>query len=279
MYDGVPVVHFDSGPSHADETVLFVHGLGSNLTTFEYVAPPLAEVGFRVAGLDLPGFGLSGKPRREYTIRYLSDAILRLMDQLGVRRATLVGHSLGGLIVADAALRAPQRVDKLVLISTAGLFKMPLPMRLAARTILRPGVLAPALEHNAARILNYVFGEKNERTERFIQQCVTRPDSRFCPDLARVMSAASRDLTTYHLLDDVERLKMPTLVIWGGRDRLLPFKPVPEWTRRLPDGELEVIERCGHMPIIEDPERVISRMLTFLRRSARPSFAMASQAS
>jgi pimeloyl-ACP methyl ester carboxylesterase len=83
------------------------------------------------------------------------------------------------------------------------------------------------------------------------------------------------------LLDHVERLKMPTLVLGGGRDRLLPFKPVPAWTRRLPDGELEVIERCGHMLIIEDPERVVARMLAFLRRDAQRTFAVksASQAS
>ena len=147
------------------------------------------------------------------------------------------------------------------------------------RTILWPAVLAPALEHNAERILKYVFGDRNERTERFIEQCVTRPDSKFCPDLARVMWAASRDLTSYHLVDHVGRLTMPTLVIWGGRDRLLPFKPVPAWTKRLPDGELEVIERCGHMPIIEDPERVVTRILAFLRRADRPSSIAASQAS
>ncbi|HZS41400.1 MAG TPA: alpha/beta fold hydrolase [Polyangia bacterium] len=281
FYGDVPVAYFDGGVPAAPngETLVFVHGLGANLTHFEYVAPPLAADGYRVCGLDLPGFGLSGKPHREYTIRYLSDAILRLMDHLGIERATLAGHSLGGLVVSDAALRAPQRVERLVLISSAGLFRMPLPIRMAARTIMRPGLLATALERNARRLLDLVFSERNERTERFIEQSVTRPDSRFCLDLARVMCAASRDLTSYHLLRDVERIKMPTLVIWGGRDRLLPFKPVPVWTQRLPDGELEVIERCGHMPIIEDPERVVTRMRAFLGRSAQVRRAVASRAS
>ena len=283
-YEGVPIAYFDGGrPAQANgETLLFVHGLGANLTHFEYVAPPLEADGYRVCGLDLPGFGLSGKPHREYTVQYLSNAILRLMNHLGIERATLAGHSLGGLVVSDAALRAPQRVDRLVLISSAGLFRMPLPIRMAARTILKPGWVAPALEYNARRLLDLVFSERNERTERFIQQSVSRPDARFCPELARVLCSASRDLTSYHLLRDVGRLKMPTLVIWGGRDRLLPFKPVPKWTKRLPDGELEVIERCGHMPIIEDPDRVVHRMRTFLRRrssQAVPGGAAASQAS
>lgn len=281
FYGDVPIAYFDAGVPRAPngETILFVHGLGANLTHFEYVAPPLAADGYRVCGLDLPGFGLSGKPHRTYTVKYLSDAILRLMDHLGVERATLAGHSLGGLVVSDAALRAPQRVERLVLISSAGLFRMPLPIRMAARTIMRPGLIGPALEYNARRLLDLVFSERNERTERFIEQSVTRPDSRFCLDLARVMCSASRDLTSYHLLQEVERLKMPTLVIWGGRDRLLPFKPVPVWTRRLPDGELEVIERCGHMPIIEDPDRVVARMRTFLSRRVQASPALVSRAS
>lgn len=283
VYGGVPTVYFDSGPRRTGErpagTIVFVHGLGANLTHFEYVAPPLEEDGYRVCGLDLPGFGVSGKPHREYTIEYLSGALLALLDHLGVDRAIACGHSLGGLVCADAALRAPERIERLVLISSAGLFKMPLPMRMAARTIMRQGLLAPALERNARRLLDLVFSEKNERTERFIEQSTTRPDARFVVDLARVMASAKRDLTSRHLLDQVGELKLPTLVIWGGRDRLLPFTQVPRWASRLPDGELEVIERCGHMSIIEDPERVLTSMRAFLRRSSTSSPGIISQAS
>jgi pimeloyl-ACP methyl ester carboxylesterase len=182
-------------------------------------------------------------------------------------------------VVADAGLRVPQRVDRLVLISSAGLFKMPLPMRLVARTIMRRGLLAPALELNARRLLDLVFAQSNPRTERFIEQSTTRPDDRFVGDLARVMAAARRDLTSYHLLDQPGRLKMPTLVIWGMNDRLLPFKEVPGWASKLPNGELEVIERCGHMPLIEEPERVLTRMRTFFAGSSAGSRAMASRAS
>lgn len=277
QYGPVPVMYFDSGSRGS--LLVFVHGLGGNLTHFEYLAPAFEKLGYRVCGLDLPGFGLSGKPHREYTIAYLSGAVLALMNHLGVKQATLCGHSLGGLVCADAGLRAPHRVERLVLLSSAGLFKIPLPLRLAARTIMRPGLLGPVLEWNARRLLNLVLLESNERTERFIERSVTRPDSQFVDELARVMSAAKKDLTAVHLLDDVERLKMPTLLIWGANDRLLPFKNVPAFTRRLPDGELEVIERCGHMSLIEHPERVIARMKAFFARSSSASPATISRAS
>ena len=274
MYGDTPVMSFDAGQGPA---VVFVHGLGANLTHFEHVAPPLVAAGYRVCGLDLPGFGLSGKPRRDYSIRWLSGAVFALMDHLGIRSATLAGHSLGGLVCADAALAGngagPSRVERLALISSAGLFQMPLPFQWVARTIMRPGLVAAALERNARRLLETrVFEERNEKVERFIEQSVTRPDSRFVHDLARVMWSLRKELTGYHLFDEVARLTMPTLVIYGGRDRLLPTKSVPKWATKLPAGELEVIERCGHMPIIEKPEQVVSRIKAWLARtSAKPA--------
>src|SRR5262249_13949599 len=149
-----------------------------------------------------------------------------LMDHLSLSEVVLCGHSLGGLVVADAAMRAPGRVRSLVLLSPAGLFKMPLPVRLLARMVMRPMLLAPLFEKNARRILDWVYGTSNERTERFIEQSLTRPDPRFCLDLARVMSATKKDLTSYHLFGHEERLGMPTLVVWGGRDHLLPSRRV-----------------------------------------------------
>jgi pimeloyl-ACP methyl ester carboxylesterase len=266
MYGDTPVMHFDAG---AGPAIVLIHGLGANLTHFEHVAPPLVAAGYRVCGLDMPGFGHSGKPRRTYSIRWLAGAVTALMDHLGIERATLAGHSLGGLVAADAALHEPLRVERLVLISSAGLFQMPLPFQWVARTIMRPGLVAPALERNARRLLEKrVFEERNEKVERFIEQSVTRPDPRFVRDLARVMWSLRKDLTSYHLFDEVQRLTMPTLVIYGGRDRLLPTKAVPTWAGKLPAGELEVIERCGHMPIIEKPEQVVARMTSFLARTA-----------
>jgi pimeloyl-ACP methyl ester carboxylesterase len=277
LYDGsIPLMYFDAGSGPA---VVLVHGLGANLTHFEHVAPPLVRAGYRVCGLDLPGFGLSGKPRRRYTVRWLARAVTSLMDHLDIPSATLAGHSLGGLVCADAALNERDRVDRLVLISSAGLFQMPLPFQWMARTILRPGLVAAALERNARALLEKrVFEERNEKVERFIEQSVSRPDPRFVADLTRVMWSMRHELTRYHLFDRVERLTMPTLVMYGGSDKLLPTQRVPGWARRLPAGELEVIERCGHMPIIEKPEQVVMRMKAFLRRTASSPLATPARA-
>lgn len=271
-------MYFDSGQQDRP-AMIFTHGMGANLTHFEYIAKAMEDDGWRVAGLDLPGFGLSGKPHRTYTIDYWSHAILALMDHLEIKRAVLCGHSLGGLVSANVALIQTRRVDRLVMLSPAGLFRMPFWFRPAARLVMRQRILAPVLATLAPRIVDWVVGERNPYTERWIEQSLTRPDHRFVYDLARVMEAGRADLTSVHLFNEVAYLKMPTLVIWGGRDRLLPFSKVPAWADKLPDGDLEVMERCGHMPIIEAPEGVIERMRAFLRERSVPSRLPASQAS
>ncbi len=257
----VPLCYFDEGDGLP---IVFVHGLGGNFTHFEYLTRPLHAAGYRVIGLDLPGFGLSGKPRRDYSIVFLAGAVEALMDHLHVPSAVLCGHSLGGLVVADVALRFPERALGLVLISSAGLSKFSLPTRLAVQTLVRPEWVRPMLEKNASRMLNFVVKAKNQRTARFAEQCLTRPDQRFCRDLAVVLHALRRDLMARHLLGDVHRLTMPTLVIWGRSDRLLPLHPVPRFVQALPQGALEVIDGCGHMPIIEDPEAVLRPLHRFL---------------
>jgi len=266
LYDDTPVMYFDHG---AGPAIVFIHGLGCNLTHFEHIAPPLAALGYRVCGLDLPGFGLSGKPHRTYTVRWLAGAVTALLDTLCLAQATLVGHSLGGLVAADVAIHDAARVERLVLINSAGLFQMPLPFRWVARTMLRPELVAMALER-AARLLleKRVFEEKNANVVKFIDQCTTRPDPRYVKDLTRVLYSMRHELTQYHLFDEVKRLTHPTLVMYGAQDKLLPVDKVPKWAGQLPAGELEVIEQCGHMPIIERPEAVVAKMTPFLARTA-----------
>jgi len=266
LCDGVPVRYFDSDPAGSTRPALvFIHGLGANLTHFEYVAPPLDAQGYRVMGLDLPGFGLSGKPHRRYTIDYLAAAIPALLDHAHIHRAVLFGHSLGGLCAAATAMRHPDRVTALVMASPAGLFSVPQPLRFLSRAVFSEVFLGPALQHTARQLLGRVFWKSNERTERFVAQSVTRPDARFVADLARVMSQARGDLVGYHLLSRAHEISTPTLVLWGQRERLLPSSSVAGWVAGLPNGRLEVIAECGHMSIIEEPGEVLTRTSAFLR--------------
>src|SRR5262249_36093388 len=156
---------------------------------------PLLGAGYRVCGLDMPGFGLSGKPHRDYSVTWLADSVLQLMDHLGLKSATLCGHSLGGLVCSDVALREPKRVERLVLISSAGLTRLPRPLRMLGRVAGHPLILAPFMEWKAMWLLDLVLETRNPKAQRFIEQSVTRPDTRFTKDLARVVWSMMDDLT------------------------------------------------------------------------------------
>ena len=105
--DAHQTVYFDHGEG---ESLVFVHGLGASLTNWEQIIEPLAE-GRRVLGLDLVGCGWTAKPRIDYTVDVLRDHLLGFLERRGVRRATLVGHSMGGAVVLAAAIARPDLVD------------------------------------------------------------------------------------------------------------------------------------------------------------------------
>lgn len=255
-----PVAFFDEGTGPA---MIFVHGLGGDFTHFEFVAPAFASQ-YRVIGIDMPGCGLSCKPSARQSIRGYATTVLRVMDHLGLRCATLVGHSAGGQVVADAAVLAPSRVERLVLINAAGLRDYWVPLRLLARAILRPALLERVLEPAARPILSQVFHGRNVYTEKFIADSLNRPQQPLLGELAKVFHDLAPDLLSPSVVSNASRLTMPTLVIWGSKDRLVPLATVRRATAALPNARLEVIHHCGHMPIIEQPETTVALMRAFL---------------
>jgi pimeloyl-ACP methyl ester carboxylesterase len=248
--------------------VLLVHGLGGNFTHWEHLVPRLAETR-RVIGLDLPGCGDSHK-LPSYSIRAFADALVQLLDFLEIPRAIAVGHSLGGGVVAEAALAHAPRLERIVIIDAAGFRRYPAVLKVASR-LLHPKVVAPVMERVARRLLDNVFHERNELTARFVGQAEGREPYPTLSDFADMACSVAPDLVGRCFLDDVERILQPALVIWGDRDRLVPFQGVERWTARLPAGRLVVVRGCGHMPIIERPRAVLDAIDEFLAPAAARS--------
>src|SRR3712207_6043758 len=114
VVDGLRLHYFDTGP-HSTVPIVLVHGLGDEADTWRHIFPALARWR-RVIALDLPGFGRSEKPRRAYTLAFFARTIAELLDALGIRRAGLVGHSMGAAVAQRLALAQPACVEQLVLI-------------------------------------------------------------------------------------------------------------------------------------------------------------------
>lgn len=257
---------FDSGEG---DPVVFVHGLGGNLTHFTYVAPPLAS-SHRVLGLDLPGFGATRAPNGSVSYAFMARSVLALMDRRGVDRAVITGHSFGGAVALHLALRHPDRVSGVVLINPAGLHDFPRWMRLGSHLALRPEITTPALLAGVYFILNNVCHLKRFEVDAFRRSATRlRGGYGFLRGLSSAAWALRRDLVERSYLDQIERLRQPAHLVWGDADGLLPVSDGEEAVRRAPDARLSVVPGAGHMPIFEAPEVVVGAIRDVLSRAQR----------
>jgi pimeloyl-ACP methyl ester carboxylesterase len=251
----------DTGPREAP-AILFLHGFGSSLHTWEEVAARL-ERDFRAIRLDLPGFGLTGPdPTGDYSDSRAGAVLAALLDALGVARAHVVGSSMGGRIAWRFAAAHPERVERLVLMAPDGFASPgveygraprvgPL-MRLLPFTLPRfmvKGGMAPAYAHPAAMT--------PELVERYHAMM-----------LAPGVRAAILDRIRQHVLVPPEpilaTIRAPVLLLWGAEDRMVPVRHAEDYLRTLPDARSEVLPRIGHVPMEEAPEAVARTLRGFL---------------
>ncbi|MGI5861404.1 MAG: alpha/beta fold hydrolase [Myxococcales bacterium] len=263
-YDPYRTVYFDEG---SGPPLVFVHGLGGNVTHFEFVARELAN-DHRVAGLDLVGFGASAKPRVRYEIELLRDHLLAFLEERDLRGAVVVGHSLGGAVAVAAALERPDLMKGLVLLGAAGLAPLPWWMRLSAPLLLWELPLFYLLQLTAGLILDQVFVDSPEENPyvRHFRQASMQDRSGFpnLRDFARVSTTAVRALIRSDFSGRLQSLSVPVLALWGDSDKLVALPGVRESIERLPRSRLVVLERCGHLSMIERPREVVAEVRRFL---------------
>jgi len=277
------IVYFDAGEG---EAVVFVHGLGGNLTHWQFVAPELAG-SHRVLGLDLPGFGESLRPDAPYTYDLMADAVLGLLDRRGVERATVVGHSFGGAVATLLALRNPDRISGLVAVNPAGYHRFAWWMRAGSRIALHPAVTMPGLFLSVHFILANVCRADTPGVRAFRRSALHLEGGyKFLDDLAFAAHSLRPDIVGRDFLDQLSNLTQPAHLVWGDADKLLDSAQGAEATRSMPAGRITRLPGVGHMPIFEQPEAVIDAVRDVLSRSdawrdsqrhATPATAMASQ--
>lgn len=251
----------DDGPQGAPAVIL-LHGFGSSLHTFEPWAQAL-KTDYRVVRLDLPGSGLSPPdPTDDYTDARSIELILALMDQLGISKATLVGNSIGGRIAWNMAADHPGRVEKLVLISPDGFASpgfaydeaadVPAVMK-AMRFTLPKSAIRPNLAASYGDP-----GKLNEATVKRYHDLMLAPGGR---------TALLKRMEQTVLTDPATRLpliKAPVLLLWGKKDRLIPFSNSADYTKLLPDARLVAFPELGHVPMEEDPGQSLRPLINFL---------------
>ena len=265
--EDVRYVEAGSGP-----VLLLLHGHEQDATTWRRVMPALAEHR-RVIAMTLPGHGQTEIPVDGYAATQdLARSVGGFLDALGVGDVDLVGHSMGGAVALHLALFDPSRVRTLTLVAAAGLGREVNPL-IALGTL--PGVGEWAIQ------LSRLPGGHVQRTLMSVAMLFARPwraPAGFLreahamgrrPGQLEASTALSRtlfDITGQRevLLDELHVLTMPSLVVWGAWDLVLPAHHARAATGRLPRARLALFPACGHLPHVEQPDRFIAELRTLL---------------
>ncbi len=234
---GVRVRYVEEGAEKAGPPVLLLHGYnGSCDYWYPHGLPELARERHMLA-LDLPGNGLSGKLVECSLDSYVS-FIIAFMDTLGIPTADIMGHSMGGQVAIAAAARHPDRFRKLVLVDSAGLPELVgshwiAPIKMLADSSLRQVRMYPTFIKIGLR--------------------------------ARVAREGLQILRLQGIRRELKALTLPTLILWGSRDRVVPLEHGAFMAKHIPDARLVVLRGAGHMPFYEKPEECARVVLAFLK--------------
>jgi len=264
-------VESGSGP-----VVLFIHGILGSQRQWEHLIDTMDD-DHRVLLPDLFGHGESAKPFGDYSLSAHAAAMRDLLDHLAVERVTLVGHSLGGGIAMQFFYLFPERVERLVLVSSGGLGRE---VNVLLRAATLPGatqvlgviasapVLAPvgALGRGASK-LGWRPSADVGAVWRGFRSLGDRESRRaFLATTRAVIDIGGQSISAHDHLQG--SLPVPTMIVWGSNDRMIPASHALSVAEQLPDCRVEIFEGAGHFPHLDDPDRFARVLRGFIAADA-----------
>lgn len=267
--DGRKVEYLSEGTGPA---IVLLHGDGDTARDWRWVMPGLVEAGHQVVALTLPGYG-SSSPTESHTPEAHAQQVAATLEALGIEQPTVVGNSLGGLVAIHLALGG-YPVERLVLVASAGLGNMVNP-QLAAVTLPRVGeaAIAAALLPGGSRLRAAGRGLQLAARPWRVPAGWWKDQIRWGANRQHLETAvaakrASVDMLgqRHIVLDRLAEIRVPTLVIWGKLDLVVPYTHGQDAVRHLPDGHLVLLPRCGHAPPVEKPADFVEALLDFLSK-------------
>ncbi len=270
--DGQLVHYRDQGPASDPLPLVLLHGTGASLHTWEAWATALSPTR-RVLSFDLPGFGLTGPAADgDYRdARYVAFT-RQLLARLGVGRAIVAGNSLGGAIAWQLALADPGRVAGLVLIDAAGHEvvpeSVPLGFRLAQVPVLREGMrwVLPrrAVEDSVMSVYGNPARVSPALVDRYYELTLREGNRQALMQRMDQLAAGP--------VERLADLRVPTLILWGGRDRLIPPRWGEAFHEAIPGSRLVLFSDLGHVPQEEDPAATLAALRDWLPEVAHQGF-------
>ncbi|MFF4799491.1 alpha/beta fold hydrolase [Streptomyces sp. NPDC001351] len=256
--------------------LVLIHGIGDSSATWAELIPDLART-HTVIAPDLLGHGASDKPRADYSVAAYANGVRDLLTTLGIESATLVGHSLGGGVAMQFAYQFPERTERLILVSAGGVGREVNPVlrlvslpgaHLMLSTLRLPGMrLQVGL---AVRLMKLLDTDLGQDAPELLTLVDALPDetsrNAFIRTLRAVVDWRGQVVT---MLDRCYLTEgMPTMLLWGDRDSVVPVRHAYGAHEAMPGSRLEIFEQAGHFPFHSDPARFVALVEEFTSTTA-----------
>lgn len=272
----------EMGPEDG-QPIIFIHGTAAWSGLWRETMAPLAEAGYRCIAIDIPPFGFSERPATpSYGNADQAKRIIALMNALNIENTILLGHSFGGGATVETALMIPERIDALILLDVGGLNLnlQPAPTEntpsvleifLNTRVVRNPVISAtgtnPLFTKTLITSMLHDPADATDEKIKILQQPLVLQDATNTLGdwLNYVLLVQEQSLTTDPA--NYKTLRMPTLIVWGDSDTVIPIKEGEYLNSIIPDSELVVMQGVNHIPHLEDLDTLIEIVLGFLKSS------------
>jgi pimeloyl-ACP methyl ester carboxylesterase len=237
------ISYVDAG---SGQPVILMHGLGGSIESWTNNIEELAK-SLRVIAVDLPGFGLSDKPKMNYAIKFYREFLVQFLKQLHLEQASMVGSSLGGHVAAEVAISRPGLVRRLVMISPPG--ALPRSFKGTPALMRYARVMSAKSVRQVKQALFAVDGKPvDDSYAQLVYQRMSMPGAR-----EAFLSALLGSAQAPRLNNRLRRIKAPTLLLWGKEDAMIPVKFVEPFVK-MKNCRIVMLESCGHRPHVDRPE-------------------------
>lgn len=265
--DGTPINYVDIGERDSQRPIVFVHGLSGQWQNWLENIPRFAQ-DRRVVAMDLPGHGRTPMPGETITIEYYGRVVAELCRKLDLPPVVMVGNSMGGYVSAEVAIKSPEVVERLMLVSSAGISQREVPRG----RVLRVGkILTWATRSTTAQRRRYAA---RPSLRHWILATVVRHPTRIPPDIAfeGLMKGSNKPgfydalkaCLDYDFLDRLPEIGCPTLVVWGNEDMIIPVRDADTFVELIQGSHKVVMNDTGHVPMVERPVTFNDELERFL---------------
>ena len=263
--DGMTVHVRDEGPRDDPQPIVLLHGTSASLHTWDGWTEALRDQR-RVIRFDLPAFGLTGpSPDHRYTTERYVQFVKAMYDHFGLQHSVLAGNSLGGAIAWESALAMPGRVDKLILVDAAGYPMSPKSVPIGFK-IAQVQALAPLMRHLLPRgmvesSVRNVYGNPDKVTPELVDRYY---DLSLREGNRAALGERFRQTVWGAHADQIKQIRVPTLILWGDQDRLIPPDHAQQFQRDISGSQLVMFPGLGHVPHEEDAAQTVAAVKSFL---------------